>query len=88
MAWVGFRDEALTWTRGEPAWYSTWPTLHRGFCPRCGTHLVSRADDSQVIMVTTFSLIDQSGLEPVGHSFRHAAPPWMTITLAPDPLHP
>jgi hypothetical protein len=88
-AWVGFRREDLTWTGpgGEPTWYSTWPTLHRGFCPRCGTHLVSVADDSEVIMVATFSLTEQSGLEPAGHSFREAAVPWMTITLAPDPLH-
>lgn len=37
VLWVGFRREELTWTGpgGEPTWYSTWPTLHRGFCPRC-----------------------------------------------------
>ncbi|WP_268894194.1 GFA family protein [Streptomyces sp. 1-11] len=90
MAWAGFRREALTWTGpgGEPAWYSTWPTLHRGFCPRCGTHLVSIAEGSEMIMVTCFSLTERSGLDPVGHSFREAAVPWMAITLAPDPLHP
>lgn len=89
MAWVGFRREALTWTGpgGEPAWYSTWPTLHRGFCPRCGTQLVSVAEGSEMIMVTCFSLTERSGLDPVGHSFREAAVPWMAITLAPDPLH-
>lgn len=89
MVWVGFRTEDLTWTgpSGEPTWYSTWPTLHRGFCPRCGTQLVSAADDSEMIMVAIFSLNNRSGLEPVGHSFREAAVPWMTITLAPDPLH-
>ena len=89
MAWVGFRRETLTWTGpgGEPTWYSTWPTLRRGFCPRCGTHLVSVAESAEMIMVTTFSLNEQSGLDPVGHSFREAAVPWMAIALAPDPLH-
>ncbi|MGW1044375.1 GFA family protein [Streptomyces sp. NPDC002547] len=89
VLWVGFRKEELLWTGpgGEPTWYSTWPTLHRGFCPRCGTHLVSIADDSEMIMVTGFSLADQRNVAPVGHSFREAAPPWMTITLAPDPLN-
>lgn len=76
----------------EPLWgrwrYSTWTTLRRGFCPRCGTHLVSVADGSGRSMVTTFSLTEQSsGLEPVGHSFRQRAVPWMTLALAPDPLH-
>ncbi|MGW7469289.1 GFA family protein [Streptomyces xantholiticus] len=89
MSWVGFRRKSLTWTGpgGEPAWYATWPTLRRGFCPRCATHLVSVADDSEVVMVTTFSLIDQRGLEPVGHSFRHLAVPWMSVARAPDPAH-
>ncbi|WP_302062027.1 GFA family protein [Streptomyces sp. A3M-1-3] len=90
MAWVGFRRETLNWTgrSGEPTWYATWPTLRRGFCPRCGTHLVSVADGSDMVMVTTFSLTDQNrGLEPVGHSFRQRAVPWLAVTLAPDPLH-
>lgn len=88
MAWVGFRRDELTWTgpAGEPAWFSTWPSLHRGFCARCGTHLVSVADDSEMIMVTVFSLAERAGLDPVGHSFRHDAVPWLAVTLAPDPL--
>ncbi|WP_330242995.1 MULTISPECIES: GFA family protein [unclassified Streptomyces] len=90
MSWVGFRRETLIWTGlgGEPTWYSTWSTLRRGFCPRCGTHLVSVADGSDMVMVTTFSLSEQSsGLEPMGHSFRQHAVPWMTVALVPDPLH-
>ncbi len=91
MWWAGFRRETLIWTGrcGEPTWYSTWPTLSRGFCPRCGTHLVSVADGSDMVMVTTFSLTERSdGLEPVGHSFRQRAVPWMRVDLAPYPLHP
>ncbi|MGW0312601.1 GFA family protein [Streptomyces flavidovirens] len=89
MLWVGFRGDSLTWTGpgGEPTWYSTWPTLRRGFCPRCGTHLVSVADNSDMIMVTGFSLTDQRGIEPVGHSYSGDAVPWMSIALAPDPTH-
>ncbi|MET7487642.1 GFA family protein [Streptomyces sp. NPDC005538] len=90
VLWVGFRRDGLAWTGpgGEPTWYATWPTLRRGFCPRCGTHLVSVADDSDMIMVTGFSLDDRSGTDPVGHSFREEAAPWMTIILADDPLAP
>ncbi|MFE9424143.1 GFA family protein [Kitasatospora sp. NPDC006697] len=87
MLWVGFRGETLTWTGpgGEPAWYASWPTLLRAFCPRCGTQLASVAEDSPMVMVTAFSLTDQSGVAPVGHSYRADAAPWMTITLAPEP---
>lgn len=89
MVWVGFRRDELTWTGpgGQPAWYATWPTLNRGFCPRCGTPLVSVADDSETVMVTTYSLDDRSGVDPVGHSYREIAAPWMTVTLVPDPVH-
>ena len=87
VLWVGFPKATLAWTGpgGEPTWYATWPTLRRGFCPRCGSHLISVADDSDMIMVTGFSLDDRSGTDPVGHSFREETVPWMTITLAPDP---
>lgn len=90
VLWVGFDKKGLTWTGpgGEPTWYATWPTLRRGFCPHCGTHLISVADDSDLIMVTAFSLDDRSGTDPVGHSYRHEAVPWMTIALADDPSTP
>lgn len=90
VLWVGFRRDSLRWIRpgGEPTWYPSWPTLHRGFCPRCGSQLISVADDSDMIMVTGFSLDDSTGIDPVGHSFRHEAVPWMTVTLAPDPGAP
>ncbi|MFI6416743.1 hypothetical protein ACIBG6_04810 [Streptomyces sp. NPDC050842] len=48
---------------------------------------MSTADDSDLIMVTGFSLTDQRGIEPVGHSYRESAAPWMTVALAPDPTH-
>ncbi|MFD7013955.1 GFA family protein [Streptomyces sp. NPDC059928] len=88
MAWVGFRTEALVWTGpgGEPSYFSTWPTLHRGSCPRCRTPLTSIADGSDMIMVTIFSLTRGADLAPVGHSFRELAAPWMDIALAPDPM--
>ncbi|MEV7839259.1 hypothetical protein [Streptomyces albidoflavus] len=35
--------------------------------------------------VTGFSLADQSGIDPLGHSFREHTVTWMHITLAPAP---
>ncbi|MFF2226960.1 GFA family protein [Streptomyces globisporus] len=85
---MGFALDSLIWTGsgGEPKWYATYPTLRRGFCPDCGTQLVSVADGSSTVMVTGFSLTDQSGIEPLGHSYREEAVPWMDITLAPGPI--
>ncbi|MFD3970296.1 GFA family protein [Streptomyces cyaneofuscatus] len=86
VLWVGFSKDGLRWTGpgGEPTWYATYETLRRGFCPRCGSHLISVAAGSDMVMVTAFSLTDQSGTAPVGHSYREHAAPWMTISLAPD----
>ena len=87
--WVAFRRDALTWTGpgGEPTWYATWPTLRRGFCPRCGTNVVSVADDAATVSVTGSTLDDRTGadLAPYGHSFRDQAPAWMNVALAPEP---
>ncbi|MFI9630507.1 hypothetical protein [Streptomyces sp. NPDC052042] len=85
--WVGFPKDSLVWTGpgGEPKWCSTYATLHRGFCSDCGTHLVSVADDSNMIMVTGFSLTDRSGTAPLGHSYREDAVTWMHIALTPAP---
>ncbi|CUM35654.1 hypothetical protein BN2537_273 [Streptomyces venezuelae] len=86
---MGFPLASLIWTGsgGEPKWYSTYPTLHRGFCPDCGTHLVSVADSSSTIMLTGFSLTDQRDIEPLGHSYRANAAPWMHVTLAPPSIN-
>lgn len=80
VLWVGFPRESLRWVGpgGEPTWYASWSTLHRGFCPRCGSQLVSVADDSDMVMVA-FSLDDPAA---VGFSFRDQAIPWMSIQLA------
>ncbi|SEK43254.1 Glutathione-dependent formaldehyde-activating enzyme [Streptacidiphilus jiangxiensis] len=83
---VAFDRDALTWT-GEPAWFATWPTLQRAFCPKCGSHLASAADGAPTISLTGAGLDDRTGadLVPCGHSFRDLAPTWMSITLAPEP---
>lgn len=83
ILWVGFPKASLLWTGsgGEPKWWFPYPTLRCGFCPDCGSQLVSVADDSDMAMVTGFSLTDQSGLEPLGHSYRENAVPWMRVTL-------
>ncbi len=92
MLWVGFPRSTLTWTNsgpeGLPSWYPTWPTLHRGFWGGCGTALVSVAEGSPMIMVTAFSLADQDGTAPVGHSYRDQSASWMAITLADQPASP
>ncbi|MFF4531654.1 GFA family protein [Streptomyces sp. NPDC001407] len=90
VLWVGFPKESLRWVGpgGEPTWYASWPTLCRGFCPRCGSQLVSVAEGSDMIMVTAFSLDDRTGTDPVGFSFRDEAVPWMTIRLASDSSQP
>jgi hypothetical protein len=88
VLWVGFPKDSLIWTKSgeEPKWWYPYPTLRCGFCPDCASQLVSEAEGSDMVMVNGFSLTDQSGIEPVGHSYREKAAPWMHVALASAPI--
>ncbi|MFE0777502.1 GFA family protein [Streptomyces sp. NPDC058861] len=88
VLWVGFPKDSLTWTNSgeEPKWWNPYPDLRCGFCPDCGSQLVSEAEGSDMVMVTGFSLSHQDRTEPVGHSYREKAAPWMDVALAPAPI--
>ncbi|UYQ60075.1 GFA family protein [Streptomyces peucetius] len=88
VLWVGFPKDSLIWTKSgeEPKWWYPYPTLRCGFCPDCASQLVSEAEGSDMVMVNGFSLTDQSGIEPVGHSYRERAAPWMHVALASAPI--
>jgi hypothetical protein len=42
--WVGWRDEQVSWTRGEPAVYASSIGVERSFCRDCGTPLTYRGE--------------------------------------------
>ncbi|MGW9452917.1 GFA family protein [Streptomyces sp. NPDC055632] len=86
VLWVGFPKDSLIWTNSgeEPKWWNPYSTLRCGFCPDCGSQLVSEAEGSDMVTVTGFSLVDQSDIEPVGHSHREKAASWMHVALAPN----
>ena len=52
LALVGVTLTDLSWTRGQPAAYSSSEHVERGFCETCGTPLFFRHDQSSHITMT------------------------------------
>ncbi|MCP2319342.1 hypothetical protein APR12_004709 [Nocardia amikacinitolerans] len=85
-AWVDFPLDTFEWTGegGEPAWYNTYPTTARGFCPTCGS-LVAAIDYGGTAMgITMMALDDHSALTPVHQSCKDNAVLWLPVIESVD----
>jgi hypothetical protein len=81
------------WVRGESlvTFYESSPGNHRGFCPTCGSPVVSRFDGAPYYGVPLGALDDDPGVRPELHVHVASKAPWFTITddlpqLAAGPL--
>lgn len=63
-ALVGVPREALTWTRGTPAYFHSSAHINRGFCANCGTPLFYDNEESPRITITIGSLDHPELIEP------------------------
>ncbi len=70
---------ALTWTKGEPAFYRSSTIATRGFCRDCGTPLTFGDDDRDVIEVTTGSLDDPSAFPMTEHFGVESRVAWVSL---------
>lgn len=70
---------ALTWTRGEPAFYASSNTAHRGYCRDCGTPLSFGNDGGDRIEVTTGSLDHPESFPMTEHFGVESRLPWVRL---------
>ena len=57
--------------------------MHRLFCPKCGVHVVSRADERpQMVIIRAGTLDDTSLAAPRGTIWTKSAPAWARIDPA------
>ena len=75
-ALVAAPDEAVTWTRGEPAVFKSSERVERGFCAACGTPLFYHHLDSGRINFTMGSLDDPATFPPLAQVGTEARVPW------------
>jgi hypothetical protein len=74
-ALVGAPNDALVWTRGQPAVFASSDLAERGFCTQCGTPLFYRSIGGARTGLTIGSLDDPSVAPPhvqVGMEGRYA----------------
>lgn len=79
--------EAFTITQGKPKRYSavadSGRTLHRHFCPDCGSQLYSLREQSpQMIVVRAGTLDDSNGLKITANIWTKSARSWSHIDPA------
>jgi hypothetical protein len=77
---VVFPKDAVTFTgemKDYPSSADSGSHMHRRFCPKCGVHLVSEAEERpQVIILRAGTLDDASVAVPQGNIWTKSAPPW------------
>lgn len=84
-ALVAAPDDALHWTRGEPATFRSSSEAERGFCAACGTPLFYRGDGSGRTNLTIGSLDDPAAFAPQVQVGTESRMPWFgTLGSLPD----
>ena len=79
VAWITFRADAFSWTRGAPRLFRSSPAVSRGFCEHCGTPVTYAHDDEpDWIDVTVGSLDAPADVAPADHTWTEDRLAWMT----------
>ena len=81
-----FSRDAITITGETRDYASTADSgshMHRRFCPACGTHLFSEAEERPHLIVVRVGSLDEPGrVQPGGIIWAAAAPPWAKLDPA------
>ena len=69
-------DAALSWTRGAPSYFRSSSVADRGFCSACGTPLVFRFHNADMIDLSIGSLDDPAAVKPANQYGTESRMPW------------
>ncbi|RDE08309.1 GFA family protein [Pelagibacterium lacus] len=84
-ALVAAPDDAIAWTRGQPAVWRSSEHVERGFCANCGTPLFYHDVHNGRTNFTIGSLDTPGAFPPGGHTGTEGKMPWFeTITAIED----
>jgi len=75
-ALVAAPDDALEWTRGEPATFESSAGVDRGFCAQCGTPLFYHSHAAGRTNLTIGSLDDPAAFAPRSQMGMESRMPW------------
>ena len=74
------RPEQFRWLAGEERLrvFESSPGKHRYFCGNCGTHLLKKVDDPQLLVLRVATLDDDPQQTPAMHIWASHAVPWLS----------
>ncbi len=80
LTWVAYPAGAFAFTKGEPGVFKATDVAERTFCPRCGTQLTFRhQESSHQVDVTAGSLDAADAVRPQDHIWDSSRLPWLSI---------
>ena len=80
LTWVAFPVGAFAFTDGEPGVFKATDVAERAFCPRCGTQLTFRHEESAHQVDVTAGSLDAAGaFHPRDHIWESSRLPWLVI---------
>lgn len=82
VTWAEFPAEAVTFTKGRPAFHRSSESAERGFCAACGSALTFRYLNGDTIDITTATLDDSGPLAPEDNIWCESKAPWLTLDPA------
>jgi len=79
LALAEFPAEAVTWTKGLPAYFGSSDAAERGFCEHCGTTLTFCYIDGDTIDLSISAFDDPSAFPPEEHLWISSKVSWVTL---------
>ena len=76
---IGFADENVTWTNGEPSRYHSSPSCARLFCANCGSTMAQYWVDIGMLWPYVGTLDDPASVVPEFHMFTEEQLPWVKL---------
>ena len=78
-AWLTVARGGFSYTKGRAASFASSLAARREFCTDCGTQLVFREADSELLDVTVASLDDPTAVEPEYHIWAASRIRWLHL---------
>ncbi len=76
---IGFADEDVIWTNGEPSRYHSSPSCARLFCANCGSSSAQYWVDIGMLWPYVGTLDNPASVKPEFHMFTEEQLPWVKL---------
>jgi hypothetical protein len=79
-AWMDFKSEQVTWTKGKPKTYHSSKFIRRGFCENCGSTLTySHINHREYTTLAITSSDNPNLVQPTYHIYTSSQVDWLCV---------